>query len=106
MYQEPVPELSEPETSAPALPEWLTVTPHECEYFLAMGEGGLDCQECQNIDLTRKEFLLLKLFLAKLRSMPIPLEQPEWVKVGGTEDSIWSELEPGEIAAVAEAAHA
>src|ERR1019366_1817059 len=63
-----------PAESEPALPDWLTVTPHECKYFLALEEGGLDCQECQNIDLTRKEFLILKTALAKMRSISIPLE--------------------------------
>jgi hypothetical protein len=86
------------EEPEPELPEWLTVTPHECEYFLAMEEGGLDCQECQTIDLSREEFLILKIALAKLRLIPVPLERPEEIKVGGTELSLWDELEPEEIA--------
>jgi len=92
---------------ATELPEWLSQTPHECEYDLAMSEGGLDCQECQTIHLTRKEFLQLKMYLAGLRGVQIPAERPEGFKPSEvTCDSIWDELEPEEIAAVPEAAHA
>jgi hypothetical protein len=92
---------------APELPEWATETPHECEYMLEMGEGGLDCQSCQTIDLTRKEFLQLKMYLARLRGVQVPSEKPDGFSTStGTCDSIWSELEPEEIAAASEAGHA
>lgn len=106
LYAAPAVQQPEPEAAKPALPEWLTKTPHECQYFLAMEEGGMDCQECQTIDLTRKEFLLIKLFVAKLRLVSVPLEQPDWLKVGGTEESLWDELETEQIAAVPEVTHA
>ena len=85
----------------PAFPKWLTETPHESVYFLAMEEGGLDCQECQIVEMTRKEFLILKVYLAKLRGLAVPAAGPEGFKcAGGTLTCLWDELEPEEIAAV------
>ena len=104
VYQEPAPEQSEP-PSEPELPEWATETPHECRYTLDMEEGGLDCQSCQTVVLSRQEFLQLKMYIARLRGVQIPREKPEGLEPSeGTCDSIWSELEPEEIAGVPEAA--
>jgi len=92
---------------ATELPEWLSQTPHECDYALEMSEGGMDCQTCQTICLTRTEFLTLKVYLAKLRGLHVPSEEPEGFKTrDGCLDSLWSDLEAEQIAAVPEAAHA
>jgi hypothetical protein len=89
------------------LPEWLTETPLPAEYQLVMSEGGIDCQECQSISITRNEFLLVKVFLAKLRGFRVPLEKPEEVqRTINALPFLWEELDPEEIAAVTEAAHA
>jgi hypothetical protein len=93
-------------TGAAALPDWLE-TPHQCDYALEMSEGGMDCQPCQTIDLTRTEFVMLKVCLAKLRGLRVPVERPEGFKGSdGVLDSLWSDLEPEQIAAALEVNHA
>jgi hypothetical protein len=47
-------------------PDWVTVTPHECDYVLEMSAGGLDCQPCETVNVTRAEYLELKRALAKM----------------------------------------
>ena len=89
------------------LPEWLTETPLDTEYALTMDEGGLDGQKCQSSDLTRQEFLIIKVFLAKMRGVQVPTERPEGYQQSAyVIPLLWSELEPEEIAAVPEAANA
>lgn len=93
--------------AAPELPVWLRETPIDAEYDLVMHESGPDGQECQAIEMTRNEFLILKIYLAKLRGLIVPTETPEGFELGkDAVISLWNELEPQEIAAVPEAAHA
>ena len=77
------------------LPEWLTETPIETEYKLSMHEGGVDTHECQAIELSRMEYLLFKVYLAKLRgfvlsyieSPGLQRQRPRASKVMGRIDS-------------------
>jgi hypothetical protein len=102
------PAAKRPKTeAAPELPEWLTETPIETEYEMKMTEGGVDCDTCQSIELSRCEFLLIKVYLAKLRGIEVPTSKPEgFVSSLRALPNIWDELEREEIAAVPEAAHA
>ncbi len=47
-------------------PEWATETPDEVEYRLDMFYQG---EDLQSVELTREEFIALKLHLAKMRSL-------------------------------------
>jgi hypothetical protein len=84
------------------LTEFFTETPFECQYTLTMYEGGFDVQECQSLDITRSEYLRLKVYLAKMRGLAFPTEEPKGYQTSesGCFKSIWSELEPKEIAEV------
>jgi hypothetical protein len=97
----------QPDKIEPDLPEWLTETPLDTEYSLTMDEGGLDGERCQYVDLTRKEFLILKVFLAKMRGVQVPTERPEGFRqTAMVIPLLWSELGAEEIAAIPEATHA
>ena len=92
---------------APDLPEWLTETPLDTEYWLAMYQGGIDADKCQTIELSRREYLLFKVYLAKLRGLVAPTSMPDGFKESGNVlPKLWEELTPEEIAAVPEATNA
>jgi hypothetical protein len=85
---------------APELPDWIADTPYDVAYRLVMRDSS-DGEYSQVVELTRKEFLILKVCLAKLRGIVIPTTSPDDPRLGTLEgDPVWSELEPEEIAAV------
>ena len=93
--------------AAPELPEWLVETPLDTDYWLLMHQGGIDTDRCQEIELSRREYLLIKVFLAKLRGLVAPTAKPEgFIESGNSLPKLWEELTPEEIAAVPETAHA
>jgi hypothetical protein len=57
--------ITEEPDSAEHPPDWVNFTPDDTEYVIDMVEG--DGESIQRINITRKEFLLLKLTLAKHR---------------------------------------
>ena len=56
---------------ATELPEWVTKTMPEPDYVLEMACRCGDCNT-ESVDLTRDEYLALKLHLAKLRGYTVP----------------------------------
>src|SRR5690349_6581946 len=96
------------------LPDWLVDSPWNCSYRLTMAEGGFDCQDVQTIDLTRREYFQLKLVLAGMRGLSVPLTQPEdlgerfcetiWRTFG--EKEIKAAMAAGKQLAAREVAHA
>jgi hypothetical protein len=63
------------------VPEWLAETPYDVAYRLAMRDSGDDREYSQVVGLARKEFLLLKAYVAKLRRIPIPKEMPKRLSI-------------------------
>jgi len=63
--------------AAPELPEWLVETPLDTDYWLLMHQGGIDTDRCQEIELSRREYLLIKVYVAKLRGLVAPTARPE-----------------------------
>lgn len=65
-----------------ALPEWVTETPFDTEYWLTMTDGS---EHVQDVDISRREFLQTKLFVAGLRGYAVPHSNdneqpvPEWL---------------------------
>jgi hypothetical protein len=61
-----------PETSEPALPEWLDTGIDG--YELSWWPSQSSCPQLQGIELTRSEFIALKHYLAELRGYTVPAE--------------------------------
>lgn len=82
--------VSEKTAVMPELEEWLVSTPLPQEYRLSISE--YDGTESQAIELSREEYIKLKLFLGQLRGLTIPAK-PEFPSVA----TIWHEVEPAEL---------
>ena len=59
--------------AAAEVPEWVTKTMGEMTYGLEIMCGCGDCNT-EAVDLTREEYIALKLHLAKMRGIAIPEE--------------------------------
>ena len=66
--------ISKPEPAE--LPDWLTSTPMELEYSLAVKHPNHDFDEAevQEVRITRAEYIALKLHLAQLRGIEVGAE--------------------------------
>lgn len=62
-------------TPAASLPSWLTHTPWRPEYCLEMTDT--DGQSADSVEMSREEYLVLKVLLARLRGIDVPLVRPE-----------------------------
>jgi hypothetical protein len=76
--------------------EWAVSTPYQEHYNLEMVEGGGEV--IQDIELTRHEYIALKLHLAKMRGLTIPAKRPaplaEMRELGFCiEEPIWDEVD-------------
>jgi hypothetical protein len=87
--------------------EWVLSTPYREHYNLEMVEGGGEV--IQDIELTRNEYITLKLHLAKIRGLTIPAQRPGAQRPGSREreeirelgfrieEAIWDEVEPAAL---------
>ena len=58
------------------MPAWMCVTPTAPSYQLVMFADG---EHLQDIELTRDEFLKVKLYIGKICGFALQAEQPEYV---------------------------
>ena len=78
--------------------QWFVSTPRELEYFLQIEH---DSEAIQMINLTRHEYIQLKLHLAKMRHCVIPAKGPDNADSNELgfyiEEPIWDEVEPKQL---------